>query len=130
MTTDYKTVFQLAQDKGYKIIHKRVFSTHYSEDEIMLNVLLELTLIQKWLRDEHKIVATSFPIAKDRYGFSIDFIEAMSDEYSNDADFCVDQILHNDKKNYSFPDIDTMKGNKWNYESALLEGIAAALLLI
>jgi hypothetical protein len=65
----YKEVFQLAQDKGYEIYLPDIFSGQYSEGTIRegysdlrieaevkeVENLCELTLIQKWLRDEHKI---------------------------------------------------------------------------
>lgn len=63
MTTTYKTVFQLAQDKGYKLY--QAGSITNMEDVVAANpnrqkyldhvVYIELTLIQKWLRDEHRI---------------------------------------------------------------------------
>lgn len=77
MKTDYKTVFQLAQDKGYgslkvltnyqNLFESEISSIYQSEitpddlDKIVDAdyLLLELTLIQKWLRDKHKIDVVS-----------------------------------------------------------------------
>jgi hypothetical protein len=146
----YKEVFQLAQDKGYKLLkckHCGNIELNCLKDGFCQSCypyenattqwangidtdLLILTLIQKWLRDEHKIDATAFPIAKGIYGWSIDFQEAMATTYSNDAEYCVDQILHSDNRQYSFPDLTEQSAQKWSYEQALLEGIAEALKLI
>jgi hypothetical protein len=57
MTIDCKEVFQLAQDKGYELVFIDVDKMNiYEPLELVLDskncLLLELTLIQKWLRDE------------------------------------------------------------------------------
>jgi hypothetical protein len=64
----YKEVFQLAQDKGYKNYLSDIFSDQYTgtrnegygdleiEAEVKeVEQFLELTLIQKWLREEKQI---------------------------------------------------------------------------
>jgi hypothetical protein len=134
--TTYKEVFQLAQDKGYNPIKKTPFTLRCCIDWMDIEVsagrinadhlpkahdtaklileekeelrLLELTLIQKWLRDEHRIniiVRYSPQIAQQW------FTTIISECYSNKP---------------KLKDI-------WNfttYEQALLEGINEALKLI
>jgi hypothetical protein len=70
----YKKVFQLAQDKGYRFKKARTIcddgtinlsdylwgdeqeaQNHIRLNEILEDSLIELSLIQKWLRDKHKI---------------------------------------------------------------------------
>jgi hypothetical protein len=51
---NYKEVFQLAKDKGYGQYWTDDAYTHLADGE--LNVYQELCCIQKWMRDEHKIV--------------------------------------------------------------------------
>ena len=73
MKINYRSVFTLAQDKGWKIHHKRVLGNPlYTTKETQLqDALLELTLIQRWLREKHKIgvAASQFPVYNDKYGF-------------------------------------------------------------
>lgn len=60
--TDYKTVFQLAQDKGYPIYKHFYPAIMVLEDKperdehLQRTIYYELCAIQKWLRDEHKII--------------------------------------------------------------------------
>jgi hypothetical protein len=101
--TDYKTVFQLAQEKGYKLRFKldadKIFVEEWAE-----MYLCELTLIQKWLRAELKklvLVDGGFTSAS-RFDFTI-----------------IDKSGRNTAR------------NTWEtYEAALLEGINSALNLI
>jgi hypothetical protein len=53
---NYKEVFQLAQDKGYKPAFFKT-ENHWQDSPESFNrmLLLESTLIQKWLRDEQDI---------------------------------------------------------------------------
>jgi hypothetical protein len=61
--TTYKEVFQLAQDKGFfkNVNNKSLFEEitevqkSYVGKTKQICYLLQLTLIQKWLRDEYKI---------------------------------------------------------------------------
>jgi hypothetical protein len=50
---DYKEVFELAENKGYK---NNPF--HFTYHQEGLHDYTELCLIQKWLREEHKILLT------------------------------------------------------------------------
>ena len=54
--TNYKDTFQLAQDKGYEAQFTNVDTSEKYFAAPKEWQLLELTLIQKWLRDEYKIM--------------------------------------------------------------------------
>ena len=82
----YKEVFQLAQDKGYKLFFdwKEAMEQGDQDEIFIINpelTLSELTLIQKWLREEHQLDITpkkqviypDFPDKRQRgYGGHID----------------------------------------------------------
>lgn len=108
-TIDYKTVFQLAQDKGYKLKYPQYnleiydiylnaylavatdinFQTledarvnfeknnYYAE----ANGFLELTIIQKWLRDEHNLDVLVMPVKYTEYGYQIRPANSVRDKY-------------------------------------------------
>jgi hypothetical protein len=103
---NYKEVFQLAQDKGYlpceRFLNGNGFrSPEFETEEVQL---LELTLIQKWLREQHHIdLAIRLDYEAGKYFYDLDapnWEPIISDELSD------------------------------TYEQALLEGIAEALKLI
>lgn len=126
--TTYKEVFQLAQEKGYRIsfaddvsdvgIIKVEDYLWGDEDEAkqthsiqaLLEIsLIELTLIQKWLRDKHNL-AVLVTIPFDVFWrYVIDGINGNG--YYTDSDY-------KDHKEFD------------TYEQALLEGIYEALKLI
>lgn len=71
---NYKEVFQLAQEKGCPDwMHKQYDVSLYEYEMEHNNVLLlQLTLIQKWLRDEHNIqiiITASGKAEEMRYHF-------------------------------------------------------------
>ena len=118
---NYKEVFQLAQDKGYEMAFLNRLS-EYEKDtkrfEIALSetVLLELTLIQKWLRDEHKLqmmIITSG--TKD----NLQYVAIMQYCYLPDTEMADELRKVGKRIPYST-----------TYEQALLEGINEALKLI
>lgn len=104
----YKEVFQLAQDKGYKcrmnwqIVKQGMTHQIFPVDEL---VIFELTLIQKWLRDEKEID-----------------IE-VSNQYTSPVlgKWYFAKVLYMDRR---------VLMNKRTYEDALLDGITEALNLI
>lgn len=49
----YKEVFQLAKNKGYKLMYPNKSSI--TGDALDTANFIELSLIQKWLRDSHKM---------------------------------------------------------------------------
>ena len=124
---NYKEVFQLAQEKGYKFYfewdnpYKRTYK-HLDDwkaidQEIItsnpLLVLAELTLIQKWLRDEHEIIVVPNTFDKG-------WLEA--------GKWCYQ---------FSIADKTDSDENRWisakeypTWEEALLEGITGALKLL
>lgn len=131
MKTNYKTVFQLAQDKGMRFLkckHCGNIELNCLKDNLCTSCftyaetpttqwangvdtnLLILTLIQKWLRDEHKISV--------EVNSTLDSLIAGSPEYH----FGASKWGRNRKYKGS--------GHHTSYESALLEGIRAALDLI
>lgn len=58
---NYKEVFKLAQDKGYGLKFTwSLENTEYTETSFDMDdlILCELTLIAKWLREQHKIHIT------------------------------------------------------------------------
>ena len=86
---DYKTLFTLAQDKGYRISFGDTISDTgiinvnaylwgdceeskkaYSCQELLRRSYLEMCLIQKWLRDKYNIgvAASQFPVYNGKYG--------------------------------------------------------------
>ncbi len=109
--TEYKTVFQLAESKGYnpefnvQLEPKEIksqFADHYPEE----CRYIDLCLIQKWLRDERKIIV------------QIELTVKAKPLY----------------RAFVYP-IETFKSSakcEWidNYEQALIEGINEALKLI
>jgi hypothetical protein len=112
--TTYKEVFQLAQDKGYKRWFEDNYGPYGPHD------FLELTLIQKWLRDEHKlhiqisVVPASENFPNGRWGWIIYNMNKIEDlgkgiELYEKHRNC-DAII--------------------SHEQALLEGIAEALKLL
>lgn len=101
--TDYKTVFQLAQDKGYKFYISFEWANQLAADNRETELLVELTLIQKWLRDEHKLFVSI------SYLSGLFWLELV-------RDYNTKQLLPISKFH--------------SYESALLEGINEALKLI
>jgi hypothetical protein len=115
---NYNEVFQLAQDKGYKqefsveLINEDVFMYHNPE---MLR-FIDLCLIQKWLRDEHKIhIDVSF------YGnkWYAD-LESLKQKKRTDGTI---------RKHTSNLKSDETDGSNV-YEDALLNGISEALKII
>jgi hypothetical protein len=109
--TTYKEVFQLAQDKGYlpcdRFLNENGFRMpEFETDEVKL---IELTLIQKWLRDEHKIY------------FEIDTTRIKQD-------VIVHRVAASRLIAGMVRRITTYKYT--SYEQALLEGINEALKLI
>lgn len=115
MATDYKTVFQLAQNKGYKfnkvdvrtiLLRLKLLSTKQRKREIYLY----LCEIQKWLRDEHKI--------------SIEVNSTLDSLINGNPEYHFGASKWGNKKNYK------CGSNFPSYESALLEGIYEALKLI
>jgi hypothetical protein len=105
----YQEVFQLAKKKGYKCMFRTYVRAEF--------ILLELTLIQKWLRDEHNIV-----IDIDSYDVSDD-VERVKDEmwhYSVSVTSPQSRATHND----------FVKEGYVTYEDGLLEGIYEALKLL
>lgn len=108
---NYKDVFQLAQDKGYKLHDNRPIPQALSEETKQKIILLELTLIQKWLRDEHKIfleISQQQYYAPNKIVFSV-----------NPAKLIAEQMR-----------ITTVSPKAETYEEALLNGINEALKLI
>ena len=101
---NYKDVFQLAQSKGYNGVFNMV--VNFIEREKAL--LFELTLIQKWLRDEHKI-----------------FIQPIVRKNDDDIFFSghVEKVVADEMRLVRHP-----RGE--SYEEALLNGINEALKLI
>ena len=109
---NYKEVFQLAQDKGYNPEYRvdlspkeqmSQFADHYPSE----GRYIDLCLIQKWLRDEHKIeVEVGYTSSNEgtsyRYGYGTI-----------------------GKMNWIFP-----RDFKSTYEEALLNGIYEALKLL
>lgn len=101
----YKEVFQLAQDKGMN--HLQLLSSNHNLYDFIegndVNELLILTLIQKWLRDNHNV------------DIFFEATGAQIRQYMPTVD-----TPH------------TTKCLKWysSYEDALLHGVAAALKLI
>lgn len=116
--TDYKTVFQLAQNKGYDSI--LAMFARYGGDaalphEITGNAmrLCELTLIQKWLRDEHGVdieIHNQYTNAKEGKWYY--------------------PALFSQQLNYQFGRKVLSTNQNTSYESALLNGINEALKLI
>lgn len=100
---NYKEIFQLAQDKGYTSE-----ITWLSFPTLEMYHLVELTLIQKWLRDKHKIIV------------DVSFDKGIG----NTAPTFYCRIYKGTR--------DTAKDvpDAAAYEQALLEGIAEALKLI
>lgn len=104
---NYKEVFQLAQEKGYK---RRYNYTNYNPPNAEYSTwdentqLLELTLIQKWLRDEKKIL-----------------VEPLFNLENCNSFLCV---VYQNNRGKELDDTFA------TYEQALLEGIAEALKLI
>lgn len=116
--SNYKTAFQLAQDKGYKFqfewdnpychTYKHLDDWKAIDESIIENnqnlALSELTLIQKWLRDDKGIsVAITDQYVTQDYFVRVGRLFAQNSDYK-----------------YLFP----------SYESALLEGVHTALKLI
>lgn len=99
----YKEVFQLAQDKGYSELSYPDFEGYKYEN----NILLELTLIQKWLRDEHKTEVVIFPMQFLPKNYSVEIGNTLTGL----------QTSH-DLKHFN------------SYEDALLQGISEALKLL
>lgn len=103
---DFIQLLQLAENKGYihseQILNENGFVGYPSENE----KFIELCLIQKWLRDTHKIHVAVFPvlIANSQFNWSV---QAANPYYKKGE---VNTSL--------------------TYESALLQGINAALQLI
>jgi hypothetical protein len=101
---DYKTVFQLAQEKGYV--------RYFQGDTVKMlhSDFIELTLIWKWLRDEKGIFIEIHHLVPTSYNF---YFRACSEKGK-------------DIKNAR------IEGRTiWDtYEQALLEGTAEALKLI
>lgn len=104
--TTYKEVFQLAQEKGFELQFTNVdtFEQYFAAPEEW--ELLELTLIQKWLRDEKKI-AVIVDLPSNGYYWILH-----------------DLSLEQDRM------ISYQKGYSASYEQALLEGINEALKLL
>jgi hypothetical protein len=111
----HKELFQLAQGRGYELnFVDAAKMSLYEPLELIIDAkniyLLELTLIQKWLRDELKISVLPIDFIKTHYGYKIIF-----------------QFGKSKPKEI----IKCSFGSIWeSYEAALLEGIAEALKLI
>lgn len=105
----YKEVFQLAQEKGYELnFVDAAKMSLYEPLELILDTkniyLLELTLIQKWLRDEHNLSI----IVEDHYS-TCDWVVRVRPSW----------------------DMPSENGRlRRTYEEALLEGIAEALKIL
>jgi hypothetical protein len=105
----YKDVFQLAENKGYKSTVNT--NSLFAERNPVEFEILSITLIQKWLRDTHKIYVDPTPYnAVSIYGRN--FKESKWVQVYVPTEY--------DEKEIKFD----------SYESALLEGINAALQLI
>jgi hypothetical protein len=107
MITHYN-VFQLAQEKGYNLFHNSALLwTKEGEEHLIryIEPLLELTLIQKWLRDEHKIHIVIYH--QKVKGVDIYQVNVQLDD---------ERLKH--------------IGHSESYEQALLEGIHEALKFI
>lgn len=114
--TDYKTVFQLAQDKGYDI------SPFHSYLNLALSEvkqeLIVLTLIQKWLRDEHHLhVELEFRSSAGIYFFEV----IKTNTYTKHSPHYKGGNILYQHREYK---------NGLSYEAALLEGINEALKLL
>lgn len=108
---DYKEVFQLAQEKGYDSII--VFPARYGGDAALPHEaineaakLCELTLIQKWLRD-NICICTLIDLQPNGYYW-----------YLHDLSLKQDRTISFSREYFD------------SYESALLEGINEALKLL
>lgn len=110
MTTDYKPVFQLAQDKGYKFYISFEWANQLAADNRETELLVELALIQKWLRDEHKLHVWVSP---DYNGYPTDVKELTYGWQIED-----------------FAERTNGQGGFDSYEQALLVAIEEALKLI
>jgi hypothetical protein len=102
----YKEVFQSAQDKGYKLYHKPAFLwTKEGEEHLIRDIepQLELTLIQKWLREKHNISMWAFQEKRLDAGFVV-YIDGKLKAHNH--------------------------GRLRTYEDAMLEGIYESLKLI
>lgn len=104
----YKEVFQLAQDKRYKFYISYEWSEQLIRDKRETELFIELVLIQKWLRDEHKIHVFTSP----RF----------------DGENWKWNIQEQRHRGLTKPVTSSDKG--FTYEQALLEGINEALKLI
>lgn len=101
----YKHVFRYAQTKGYKPTfewNKETNNILFEED---IRVLIEVTLIQKWLRDNHSIIAMALPYTVIPFEEKISFIWMIHRHTSSTAT----------KRYYD------------SYEEALVEGVGEGL---
>lgn len=112
----YNELFKLAQEKGYDksiiLFATGRESVTYDYNESEIDGLLSLALLQKWLRDEHR-VDVNIPIS---------FYDEKITWYNWKIDgFIIDRTTSSaGEKLYGFD----------SYEQALLEGINEALKLI
>lgn len=107
---DYKTLFQLAQDKGYQ--YQFVHPLFTKEHEKTNFLFLELTLIQKWLRDEHKMKAIALPYSLPAAALEISEVTWI---------WMIHRVKSSTATEVKYFD---------TYEEALLNGINEALKLI
>jgi hypothetical protein len=100
---DYKKVFELAENKGYPFfqVKKKMNFKSYKDNPVW--ILFELTLIQKWLREEHNIAV------------EVRWFEGYTAVYKR-----------MDIQNMSREELP----RRQTYEEALLEGVEKALQLI
>ena len=113
--TTYKEVFQLAQGRGYELnFVDTAKMSLYEPLELIIDAkniyLLELTLIQKWLRDEEELsVYCDIPV-EIYWRYVVHGTGKRAATYTDSG--------YKEKKNFT------------TYEEALLEGIAEALKLL
>lgn len=125
----YKEVFQLAQDKGYRLRKARTISNdgtikisdyawgdedevknHIRFEEILEDSLIELILIQRWLREKYKIDITITIRFAETYGVFIH-----KDRVVQREEIIIDVTYEN---------------HKHLYEYALLTGVQEGLKLL
>lgn len=119
MQTNYKEVFQLAQDKGFiRPYNFHNYAVTGSKDYTIADSaisLLWLTLIQRWLRDEHKIFVNVFPYDAEDFAKAVYGVNIINIEWGMYKECHVEKMLR------TYPP---------SYEEALLNGINEALKLI
>lgn len=112
MQTDYSTVFQLAKDKGFPVGQSQGYLGFGIYKNKPNRILMEFALIQKWLRDEHKI---DIELGVARYDEKTTYYQYRIDGLNLDKVYSSSARML-----YGYP----------SYEEALLNGIHEALKLI